>query len=133
MSAGIVHKHTAFCAICWISSVIHLFYKVLSIAEVIQHWMEYTMATVNNNKLGECGQKQWRFTLRHHHGSLLQKLRKITEKVPSLDLNLMPLKRYMSHQCQTVCQFEQLAHWCTYSHWGLGNWSMLQVLHTSKC
>lgn len=88
MSVGIVHKHTAFYTICWLSSVTQLFYKVLSITAVIQHEMEYTMATVSNNKLGECGHKQWCLTLRHH-GIFLQRLRKITEKVPSLDLNLM--------------------------------------------
>jgi hypothetical protein len=58
MSVGSVHKHTAFYTICWLSSVIQLFYKVLSITEVIQHGMEYTMETVSNNELGECGQKQ---------------------------------------------------------------------------
>lgn len=58
MSVGIVHKHTAFYTICWLSSVTQLFYKVLSITAVIQHEMEYTMATVSNNKLGECGHKQ---------------------------------------------------------------------------
>jgi hypothetical protein len=58
MSVGSVHKHIAFYTICWLSSVLRLFYKVLPITEVIQHRMEYTMATVSNNKLGECGQKQ---------------------------------------------------------------------------
>jgi hypothetical protein len=66
--------------------------------------MEYTMETVSNNELGECGQKQWCLALRHN-GIFLQRLRKITEKVPSLDLNLMPLKCYMSHQCHAICQF----------------------------